>query len=86
MTGDEATAKLLTLIPNSTDQEIASFLACSDDERAIVIKGFIDSKRVPARSTWDEVVAVLKACADFANLVIPIEGAISGVYGVVHPS
>lgn len=86
MTRDEAVVALVQAIPGSSPQDIEAFLNCSDDERALIIQSLKDAGTMPDPSAWDRILSVLKACVDVANLVIPIEGAISGIYGVVHPS
>ncbi len=82
MTRDEAEAQLLLVLPDATPSDVASFLAGTDDDRALVIHGMKDSGKMPSASAWDRVLVILGACAALASLVIPITGAIQGVYGL----
>lgn len=82
MTRDEAIAAIATLTP-LTASDLEGFLACSDDERRVLIETYRDAGVMPSRSAWDVVLDVLKSCAETAALVIPITGAIGGVFGLV---
>lgn len=85
MTRDEAIVKIATLTPLST-VDVAGFLACTDDERAALIAAYRDANVMATASAWDVVLGVLKETAELATLVLPITGAISGIYGLAKGS
>lgn len=81
LTLEDAIAKIATLTP-LTEDDAAGFLACSDDERTALIEAYKNAGKMPKASSWDVVLAVLGECASLANLVIPITGAVQGVFQV----
>ncbi len=81
MTREDAVAQILALTP-LTDAEVNGLLDCSSDELSLLVASVKGRGAMPTVSTWDVVVAILKGCAETAGLVIPIVGAISGVYGL----
>lgn len=83
LTRDQAIAEIVSLTPLST-ADMEGFLACTDDERATLIDAYRIAGIMPTASAWDHVLSILTTCAELANLVIPITGAISGVFGLGH--
>ena len=81
MTREEAVAKIVALTPMS-EPDINGLLDCSPEELALIVQSIKDRGVMPDRSAWDVVVTVLGACVSVANVVIPLTGAISGIYGV----
>ena len=55
-----------------------------ESEIAVVVKSWNDAKLVPGPDGWTVFLNILKACADVADLVIPIEGAVQGVINIGH--
>jgi hypothetical protein len=84
LTKDQAVVALVQLIPNSSEQDVRAFLACSDAERSLIIQSLKDAQIMPGPSAWDRVLGILRACADLAGLVLPIEGAIVSTYGLTR--
>ena len=41
-----------------------------------------DAGKVPGPDGWQVFIAIIKTCAELANLVIPITGAVQGVFGI----
>lgn len=81
LTRDEAIAAISAATPLSP-QDLDGFLACTDEERAALIQAYKDAGTMPSASAWDVVLDILKVCADLAALIIPITGAITGVYSL----
>ena len=81
-TREEAVAAIVSAVPALTPSDIDGFLACTDDERQLIIQSYRDAGVMPKASAWDVVLDILKTCAEVAALVIPITAAIQGVYGV----
>ena len=81
MTLEEAIVAISTSTSLS-EADVAGVLACSDDERAALIAAYKGAGRMPSASCWDVALEILKGCAETAAMVIPIAGAISGVYGL----
>jgi hypothetical protein len=79
MSREDAMAAILEVVPLS-GEDLAGFLACSDDERAALIVAYKDAAVPITKSMWDEVLAILGACAAFANLVMPIANVVTSVY------
>lgn len=63
-------------------QDVRDFIACSDEQRQILIQTYKDSNAMPQASDWDKVIAVLKMVAEIASIVLPIVGAVNAVYGL----
>lgn len=82
MTRDEAFAAICAQCPWFSKEDLEDFLACSDDERVVLIRAYKASGVMPTASSWDTVIAVLKVCAEVAGYVLPIVGAVGAVYGV----
>lgn len=82
MTRAEAVVAIAKIVPTWSTARVEGFLLERPDEQAMTIQALKDSQAMPSASAWDEVLAVLKGCAELAGLVIPIAGAITGVYGV----
>jgi len=83
LTREEAVAKVVALTSMS-EADINGLLDCSPDELALIVQSIKDRGLMPSRSAWDEVMTILGACVAVANLVIPLTGAISGVYGLTQ--
>lgn len=81
MTLEEAITQIATSTSLS-EADVAGFLACSDEERVALITAYKGAGRMPTASAWDVVLDILKGCAEVAGLVIPIAGAVTGIYGV----
>ena len=78
----EATAQIAMLVPAWSPEVVESFLRCTDEDRAAILCCLRDSQVSPPANVWTKVLEVVKDCAEIASLVIPIEGAISGVFGI----
>ena len=84
LTFAEALVAITEEMPWMSADDAKGFFACSDDERAMLVQTYKDAGKVPAASGWDVFLKICAACVDIANVVIPLTGAISGVYGVVQ--
>lgn len=81
-TRDEAIAKILaeTSFPPA---DLEGFLACSDAERALLVQTYATAN-VMTYSAWKVFLAIIGECAALANLVVPIEAAVQGVFNIVQ--
>jgi hypothetical protein len=84
LTFDEAVVAITEEMPFLSDADVRGFFACSDDERAMLVQTYKDAGQVPAASGWDVFLTICTACVDIANVVIPLTGAIQGIYAVAH--
>jgi hypothetical protein len=66
-----------------TAADLEGFLACSDIERSELVAAYLDAGKMASASAWDVVIAILKECAELANVVVPLEGAVQGIFGIV---
>jgi hypothetical protein len=82
MTRDEAIVAIVTVLPALSKDDVEGFLACSDSERALIVQSYKDSGKIPSPSGWTVFVSIVQECAAIANLVIPITGAVQGVFGI----
>ena len=57
---------------------------CVSPVIADLLRSWNDAKVVPGPDAWAVFLKILKACADVADLVIPVEGAVQGVIGIAH--
>jgi hypothetical protein len=80
----EAEARLAVAYPQLSAQDISDIMSpdLSNDDRAFIIKSYKDIGTAPTPSFWDDFVKIMGVVESVANLVIPITGAISGIYGV----
>lgn len=84
MSKAEAVAQLTIKYPELDPQDINDLLSpeLTDDDRTLIFTFYKNSGVAPVKSFWDEFLVVLNGVESVANLVIPITGAISGLYGV----
>jgi hypothetical protein len=45
---------------------------------------YADAGAMPSASAWEKAVAIMRTCAELAGLVIPVVGAVSGVFGLAQ--
>jgi hypothetical protein len=83
MTKDDAIVTIVTALPMLTQDDVRGFLACSGDEQKLIIQSYKDSGKMPGADGWQIFIAIIKECVDLANLVIPITGAVQGVFGII---
>lgn len=67
-----------------TPDDVRDLLGCAPEELAALVEGYKNAGKMPDASTWDVVLQVLGTCVAVAGVVIPLTGAISGVYGLAH--
>jgi hypothetical protein len=79
-------AQVLAAFPGVSHAQLDRMLsgAMPDDEIEIVVRSWNDAKVVPGPDAWTVFLNILKASADIANLIIPIEGAVQGVINIGH--
>lgn len=79
-------AQVLGAFPGIPPVQLERMLsgAMPDDEIAVVVQSWSDAKVVPGPDAWTVFLGILKASADVANLVIPIEGAVQGIVNIGH--
>ena len=82
LTFEQAIVAITTEYPFLSDADVRGFFACSDDERALIIQTYKDSGKMPGPSAWDVFLKIMAICVDIANMVIPLTGAIQGVYNL----
>ncbi len=82
----DVAAQVLAAFPGVSPQQLDRMLsgAMPADEIAVVVRSWNDAKVVPGPDAWAVFLKILKACADVADLVIPVEGAVQGVIGIAH--
>lgn len=80
---EEAVAKIVATTPLS-QADIDGLLDCNPEELALIIQSIKDRGVMPSASAWDVVKDILGACVDVADVLLPITGAIAGVYGIAH--
>lgn len=81
-TKSEAIVAIVTALPTLSEEDVRGFLACTDDERSLIVQSYKDAGKVPGPDGWQIFIAIIKTCAELANLVIPITGAVQGVFGI----
>ncbi len=54
----------------------------TDDDRRNLLLFYKDARAPVPSSGWTKVFAIMSDCAQVAGLVIPIAGAVEGVYGL----
>jgi hypothetical protein len=83
MTRNEAIVALTT-ITHLNNEELEGFFACSDQERALLVKAYKDAGTVPDKSTWDEVIEVIKTCSELAGYAVPILNVVQLIFSLVE--
>jgi len=82
MTRDEAIAKALAETP-FPPADLEGFLSCTDAERALLIQTYATAN-IMTYSAWKVFLTIIAECEALANLVIPIEAAVQGVFNIVQ--
>jgi hypothetical protein len=82
VTAEDAISAIVSAVPSLSEADVRGVLACSDDERELIIRSYRDAGKMPHESAWDVILSILGECVALANLVIPISGAITGAYAV----
>ena len=77
-------AQVVAAFPDVSEAQLSRLLSpeMPDEERAIILKSWNDAKVVPGPDGWTVFLNILKASAEIANLVIPIEGALQGIANI----
>lgn len=83
MTKDGAIALITAQQTALTAQDVEDLAACSPDECAELVRSYNDLRK-PGPDAWAVVLAIFKECADLANLIVPLEGAIQGAVGIAN--
>jgi hypothetical protein len=80
----ELLAKVVETFPDLPHAQVDRLLSAElrDDERQIILQSWADAKKIPGPDGWAVFMQILRACADVANLVIPIEGAVQGIVSI----
>ncbi len=81
---NDAVVAITTEYPFMSDADVRGFFACTDDERALIVQTYKDAGKIPGPSGWEVFLKIMGACVDIANMVIPLTGAIQGIYGVTQ--
>ena len=84
LTFAEAVVQITLEMPFMSQDDVKGFFAATDDERALIVQTYKDAGQVPSASGWTIFLKICAACVDVANVVIPLTGAIQGIYGVVQ--
>ncbi len=82
LTFPEAVVAITTEMPFLSDADVRGFFAASNEDRALMIQTYKDAGQVPSADGWTVFLKICAACVDIANVVIPVTGAIQGIYGV----
>lgn len=84
MTREDAVAQIVakTPPPGLSEADVNGILDCSPDELALLVQSHKDSGAMPSASAWDVFLEIAGGCVAVANVVIPITGALAGVYGI----
>jgi hypothetical protein len=83
MTKDDARALILERCPQFTAQDLDDLEGCSPAELAELVSS-INDLRKPGPDGWAILLEILSACEAFANVIVPLTGAVQGVVGVVQ--
>jgi len=83
MSKDEAIVAIVVALPMLSQADVRGFLACSDDEKLLIVKSYKDYGKIPGPDGWIIFLTIIKECVELANLVIPITGAVQGVFGII---
>ena len=78
---EDAIARIVLVTPLSPD-DMRGFLACTDEEKAVLVEAYRVSGKMPSKSAWAIVLDVLRLCDDAAGIIAPIAGAITSVFAV----
>lgn len=84
LTFNEAVVAITTEMPFLSDADVRGFFAATDDERALMVQTYKDAGKVPSASGWETFLKICSICVDIASVVIPLTGAIQGIYGVTQ--
>lgn len=82
MTRDDAIAQIAT-VTSLTPADVLGFLECSDEERLAIFQTYYTAGMLKRQSVWDDVLAIMKECAEIAGFILPVFGAVEGVFGIV---
>jgi hypothetical protein len=83
MTREEAMISLATITKLSA-KELEGFFACTDEERQLMVQAYKDAGTIPTPDTWDQVIAVIKTCAELAGYVLPILNVVQVVFAIAE--
>jgi hypothetical protein len=81
MNREEAMVAITTLT-KLRPEELEGFLACSAEERQLLVQAYRDAGTIPSPDTWTEVLNVMKTCAELAGYVLPVLNVVQAVYGL----
>ena len=79
---EDAIVQISTLTTLSP-QDVEGFLACSHEERTLLVKTYKDCGQVVSADTWAEVLKVLQACTQLATAVIPVLNAVQAIFTII---
>lgn len=82
MTRDDAIAQI-SASTKLTPSDVEDLLACSEPELRELVAAYRDADKMPGPDAWTVVLDILKVCGEVAGVVIPLTGAIQGVFGIV---
>jgi hypothetical protein len=84
MSKEDAVANLSIRYPQLSKDDISDLLSdeLSIADKTLLIKFYRDAGLAPSASFWDDFLTVLKAVEGVINLILPITGAINGLYAV----
>ena len=79
-------AKVVETFPGIPQAELERLLSpdLPDAERGIILQSWHDAAVIPGPDGWTVFLQIIRACADVASLVIPIEGAVQGIVTIGH--
>lgn len=77
-------ASVLATFPDLPQAQLDRLLSADlpDAERAVILQSWQDARLVPGPDGWAVFLGILRAAADVANLVIPIESAVQGIANI----
>jgi len=80
----EVLARVVATFPDVPPAQLDRLLSAElpDDERRVILQSWDDAKKIPGPDGWAVFMSILRACADVADLVIPIEGAVQGIVSI----
>jgi hypothetical protein len=76
---EDAIAQIVT-VTQLREDDLVGFLACSPEEQQVLIAAYRRAGIMPSASSWGIVLDILKECAELAELVTPIGGAVQLVF------
>lgn len=81
----EAIPQIQALLPDMKPQDVEDLFSpdLTQADRELILEAYKDFKALREVTTWEKVLKIASVCVEIANVVLPLAGALSSVFGVV---